>query len=82
MTNDDTVHARLDRLTELFTQRFQQIEDRLKGLDQDTGEIIGLLIALRAGLEEVSGDGNADLAHDLDDDDAVDSRGGPGMFLN
>lgn len=55
-TNNDPVLARLDRLSELVTRRLDKLEEHLRGLEQDNGEIINLLIAVKAGLEECAGD--------------------------
>ena len=55
-TNNDPVLARLDRLTDSVTRRLDKLEERLRILEQDNGEIINLLIAVKAGLEECSGD--------------------------
>lgn len=55
-TSKDLVLARLDRLTEMVTRRLDLLEERLRGLEQDNGEIINLLIAVKAGLEECAGD--------------------------
>jgi hypothetical protein len=52
----DLVLARIDRLTDMVTRRLDKLEERLRGLEQDNGEIINLLIAVKAGLEECSGD--------------------------
>ena len=52
----DPVLARIDRLTDMVTRRLDKLEERLRGLEQDNGEIINLLIAVKAGLEECSGD--------------------------
>ncbi|WP_199231785.1 hypothetical protein [Azospirillum sp. TSO35-2] len=52
----DPVLARLDRLSELLLNRIDRLEERVRGLEQDNGEIINLLIAVKAGLEEASGD--------------------------
>ncbi|WP_448203664.1 hypothetical protein [Azospirillum sp. sgz302134] len=54
--NKDPVLAHLDRLTELVTRRLDKLDERLRGLEQDNGEIINLLIAVKAGLEECTGD--------------------------
>lgn len=54
--SNDPVLARIDRLCELFTRRIDKLEERLRGLEQDNGEIINLLIAVKAGLEECVGD--------------------------
>lgn len=56
MTGPDPVLARLDRLSELLMRRIDRLEERVRGLEQDNGEIINLLIAVKAGLEEASGD--------------------------
>lgn len=52
----DPVLARIDRLTDMVTRRLDKLEERLRALEQDNGEIINLLIAVKAGLEECSGD--------------------------
>ncbi len=54
--NNDPVLARLDRLSELLVRRLDRLEERVRGLEQDNGEMINLLIAVKAGLEEASGD--------------------------
>ena len=55
-STNDPVLARIDRLTDMVTRRLDKLEERLRGLEQDNGEIINLLIAVKAGLEECSGD--------------------------
>ena len=55
-TTKDPVFERLDRLSELITRRLDKLEERLRSLEQDNGEIINLLIAVKAGLEECTGD--------------------------
>ena len=55
-TTKDSVFDRLDRLSELVTRRLDKLEERLRSLEQDNGEIINLLIAVKAGLEECTGD--------------------------
>ncbi len=55
-STNDPVLARIDRLTDMVTHRLDKLEERLRGLEQDNGEIINLLIAVKAGLEECSGD--------------------------
>lgn len=55
-SHNDPVLARLDRLSELLVHRLDRLEQRVRGLEQDNGEIINLLIAVKAGLEEASGD--------------------------
>ncbi|MCW2238303.1 hypothetical protein [Azospirillum canadense] len=67
----DPVLDRLDRLTEMVTRRLDKIEERLRCLEQDNGEIINLLIAVKAGLEECSGE----LLIEADDADADDAPG-------
>jgi len=87
----DPVLARLDRLSELLIRRLDRLEQRVRGLEQDNGEIINLLIAVKAGLEEASGDLLAQLeefqedAAPIPDDEGPDdqSRGGqPGPMLH
>ncbi|WP_372397611.1 hypothetical protein ABMY26_26785 [Azospirillum sp. HJ39] len=56
MPGPDPVLARLDRLSELLMRRIDRLEERVRSLEQDNGEIINLLIAVKAGLEEASGD--------------------------
>lgn len=67
----DPVLDRLDRLTEMVTRRLDKIEERLRCLEQDNGEIINLLIAVKAGLEECS----TELLVEADDADADDATG-------
>ncbi|WP_193548474.1 hypothetical protein [Azospirillum palustre] len=52
----DPVLERLDRLSDLLMRRIDRLEERVRSLEQDNGEIINLLIAVKAGLEEASGD--------------------------
>ena len=52
----DPVLERLDRLSDLLLRRIDRLEERVRSLEQDNGEIINLLIAVKAGLEEASGD--------------------------
>jgi hypothetical protein len=66
-TQDDGTHggdllARLDRLTDLLNKRLDAVDARLDGMEQDMAEILGFLIALKAGIEGMAGD--------LADDDA------------
>ncbi|NYZ12935.1 hypothetical protein HL658_10255 [Azospirillum sp. RWY-5-1] len=79
--NDHDLRAQLARLTELVARRFDRIEERLNGLDRDNGEIIGMLIALKAGLDGTLGDLAAEVAA-LDDADEPDDDAQPGHFLN
>lgn len=79
--NDHDLRAQLARLTELVARRFDRIEERLNGLDRDNGEIIGMLIALKAGLDGTLGDLAAEVAA-LDDADEPDDDVQPGHFLN
>ncbi|MBP2228353.1 hypothetical protein [Azospirillum agricola] len=81
-SNTDPVLARLDRLSELLVRRLDRLEQKVRGLEQDNGEIINLLIAVKAGLEEASGDLIAQLeefqADDpVPDDDGRDGQAGP-----
>ncbi|CAO3418518.1 hypothetical protein [Azospirillum endophyticum] len=55
-SNPDPVLERLDRLSDLLMRRIDRLEERVRSLEQDNGEIINLLIAVKAGLEEASGD--------------------------
>jgi hypothetical protein len=66
----DPVLERLDRLSDLLLRRIDRLEERVRSLEQDNGEIINLLIAVKAGLEEASGDLIAQL------EDAEDAAGG------
>lgn len=81
---DNDLQAQIARLTSLVTHRFDRIEERLNGLDRDNGEIIGLLIVLRAGLEDAVGDLAAEAAEAaaLDDTDEPDDELVPRPFLN
>ena len=62
----DPVLERLDRLSDLLLRRIDRLEERVRSLEQDNGEIINLLIAVKAGLEEASGDLIAQLEDGLD----------------
>lgn len=66
----EPVLERLDRLSDLLLRRIDRLEERVRSLEQDNGEIINLLIAVKAGLEEASGDLIAQL------EDAEDAAGG------
>ncbi|MBK1837568.1 hypothetical protein JHL17_09095 [Azospirillum sp. YIM B02556] len=55
-SSPDPVLERLDRLSDLLLRRIDRLEERVRSLEQDNGEIINLLIAVKAGLEEASGD--------------------------
>lgn len=55
-TRDDALLARLDRLTDLLNKRLDAVDARLDGMEQDTAEILGFLIALKAGIEGMAGD--------------------------
>jgi len=88
-SNNDPVLARLDRLSELLAHRLDRLEQKVRGLEQDNGEIINLLIAVKAGLEEASGDLLAQLEAQADEpipeDDGPDSTpygGQPGPMLH
>jgi hypothetical protein len=47
--------ARIDTLTEMVARRLDKLEERLRLLEQDNGEIINLLIAVKAELEPSDG---------------------------
>lgn len=79
--NDPDLRTQLARLTELVARRFDRIEERLNGLDRDNGEIIGMLIALKAGLDGTLGDLAAEVAA-LDDTDDPDDDPLPRHVLN
>ena len=70
----DPVLERLDRLSDLLMRRIDRLEERVRSLEQDNGEIINLLIAVKAGLEEASGDLIAQL-EEVDDTAGPDERG-------
>lgn len=82
--NDHDLQAQIARLTALMIHRFDRIEERLNGLDRDNGEIIGMLIALKAGLEDAVGELAAEAAEAalLDDADEPDDDLLPRPFLN
>ncbi|MCG5242264.1 hypothetical protein [Azospirillum doebereinerae] len=73
----DPVLARLDRLSELLIRRLDRLEQRVRGLEQDNGEIINLLIAVKAGLEEASGDLLAQLEEFQGDEAPIPGDEGP-----
>ncbi|WP_448192191.1 hypothetical protein [Azospirillum sp. sgz301742] len=43
--------ARLDRLTEAVEVRMDALDQRLRGLEREAGEIIDLLVSIKAGLD-------------------------------
>lgn len=73
----DPVLERLDRLSDLLLRRIDRLEERVRSLEQDNGEIINLLIAVKAGLEEASGDLIAQL-EDAEDAAEGEDRGEEG----
>lgn len=58
MDNSKTqpVPATAERLIERLVQRIEGLEQRIRVLEQDNGEIISLLIAIKAGLEDCTGE--------------------------
>lgn len=64
--------ARLDRLTETIEGRFDALDQRLCNLEREAGEIINLLVSIKASLDcavedLVEAEGEED---DEDDDDS------------
>lgn len=78
-SNNDPVLARLDRLSELLVHRLDRLEQKVRGLEQDNGEIINLLIAVKAGLEEASGDLLAQLEGSQPDEPIPEDDGPDGV---
>lgn len=76
--DDNSKDTALARLAELVVRRLDRLEDRLRGVEQDNGEIINLLIAVKAGLEATPADLLIAAALDADEaeDDEADSDGG------
>ena len=74
-TSKDPLLDRLDRLTEMVARRLGTLEERLRCLEQDNGEIINLLIAVKAGLEECS-------VEPLIEADEAEADDGPGAVLH
>ena len=59
------IFARLDRLHETIESRFEQLDQRLRGLEREAGEIIDLLVSIKASLDTAV----EDLVEEADDDD-------------
>ncbi len=75
----------LNELTELVVNRFSMLDQRLRGLEDDTSELRGLLKAVVTGIERL----NAQTTTDYDDPiyDTEDPDDGfltppPGQFLH
>lgn len=51
---EDRLLSRFDQLSDRITRRIGLLEERVRHLEQDNGEIINLLIAVKAGLEQFS----------------------------
>jgi len=69
--SDDPILARLDRLTELVERRFDALDERLQGLEQEAGEILNLLVAIKSCLDCAT----EELIEDDDDEDDTDDDG-------
>lgn len=61
--------ARLDRLNETLESRIGALDERLRGLEREAGEIISLLISIKASLDCAVEDLVEEVADDDDDDD-------------
>jgi uncharacterized protein YPO0396 len=64
--------ARLDRLHETIEGRFDALDERLRGLERESGEIINLLVSIKASLD-CAVDELVEAADEEDDDDDDDS---------
>ena len=53
-SREDRLLTRFDQLSDRIARRIGQLEERVRHLEQDNGEIINLLIAVKAGLEQFS----------------------------
>lgn len=61
--------ARLDRLNDAFEARFEALDQRLHGLERESGEIINLLVSIKASLDCAVGELIDETADDEDDDE-------------
>lgn len=68
-----------DRLIERLVHRIERLEERIRVLEQDNGEIISLLIAIKAGLEDCVVE-PADLEEETEEDSG--DRAPGGLFLH
>ncbi|AWK87835.1 hypothetical protein [Azospirillum thermophilum] len=75
-SSKDPILDRLDRLSERLMERMDRLEERLRALEQDNGEIISLLIAIRAQLEDAACDLMIEQPADPDDAETGDGAGG------
>lgn len=61
--------ARLDRLNDTIEGRLDALDERLRGLEREAGEIINLLVSIKASLDCAVEDLVEEAAEDDDDDD-------------
>lgn len=80
-TDGDALHTRLDRLTDLVDERLRRIDEQLRGLDRDTGEIIGLLITL-AAVRDRTVAAIAEPCSDPENEESPEPAGPPSHRLN
>lgn len=66
------IFARLDRLHQTIEGRFDALDQRLRGLEREAGEIINLLVSIKASLDCAVED--LVEAEDEDDDEDDDSE--------
>ena len=65
--------ARLDRLNETIEGRMEALDERLRGLEREAGEIINLLVSIKANLD-CAVDELVEAEDEDDDDDDDDSE--------
>lgn len=68
------IFERLDRLHETLEGRFEAFDERLRGLERECGEIINLLVSIKASLDCAVDELVEEAAEDDDDDDDDESE--------
>jgi len=63
------IFARLDRLHDTIEGRFEALDERLRGLERECGEIINLLVSIKASLDCAVDELVEEAVDDDDDDD-------------
>ena len=64
-----TILARLDRLHDSVEARFNAMDERLRNLERESGEMINLLVSIKASLDCAVDELVEEAADDDDDDD-------------
>lgn len=81
-SSKDPILDRLDRLSERLMERMDRLEERLRALEQDNGEMISLLIAIRAQLEDAACDLMMEQSGEPDDTETGDGAAGEAPYLH